>query len=184
MNLALNGRDKALIVFLSKAFGLYFFWYLLYERWLNPEGTLDQWVIDQLADSTNQLLQLLGYQLIPPNMGFQDIRVVGIDGTHGLWIGIPCNGITLFALFTGFIIAFPGPIRHKAWFIPVGLVAIHLFNLIRILSLCIVLKYFPDSLAFNHTYTFTIFVYSFVFLLWLIWVLKFATVQKNSPERV
>lgn len=27
------------------------------------------------------------------------IRTIGIDGTNGLWIGDPCNGLSLFALF-------------------------------------------------------------------------------------
>ncbi len=172
--------------FLIKAFGLYFFWYLLYEMWLHPQGRIDEAIIDQLVNANNFILSLFGYTLIPEAAGSHDIRVVGIDGTHGLWIGDPCNGITLFALFTGFVIAFPGAIKTKLWFIPVGILSIHLINVIRIVALCIVLKYFPDSLEFNHTYTFTIVVYGYVFLLWILWATKFSGINfsENKQEEI
>jgi hypothetical protein len=35
-------------------------------------------------------------------------------------------------------------------------------------------------LSFNHDYTFTLIVYSFVFLLWWIWVNKFSGVGKKQ----
>lgn len=183
----LNNRPTNLFYsFLIKAFGLYFFWYLVYEIWLHPMGTIDEAVINHLVNANNFILSLLGYSLIPETASVHDIRVVGIDGTHGLWIGDPCNGITLFALFTGFVLAFPGSLKTKLWFIPVGIISIHIINIIRIVALCIVLKYFPDSLEFNHTYTFTIVVYGYVFLLWILWATKFSGVNfsENSPGEV
>jgi exosortase family protein XrtF len=163
--------------FLSKAFGLYFFWYLTYELWLHPKAVFDNLVIENLVFWSESLLRTFGYALIPPGSAGDQIRVVGIDGTHGLWIGDPCNGISLFALFTGFVIAFPGPVKAKLWYIPAGIVFLHFINVLRIVGLTMVLKYYPSSLAFNHTYTFTIVVYSFVFLLWILWVNKFSGVK-------
>jgi exosortase family protein XrtF len=171
-------------VFLFKAFGLYFFWYLIYELWLHPQGAFDAIVINNLVFWSEALLKLMGFRLIPAGSGGDAIRVVGIDGTHGLWIGDPCNGITLFALFAGFIISFPGPVTKKLWFVPVGIVFIHFVNVLRITSLNLILRYFPSSLAFNHTYTFTIFVYGFVFLLWLWWVNKFSGVRFNIRNAI
>ena len=57
-------------------------------------------------------------------------RVIGIDGSGGLWIGDNCNGIALFGLFSGFIIAFPGKWWKKIIYIPIGIVLIEFVNVI------------------------------------------------------
>ena len=158
--------------FFLKATGLYILWYLLYELWIHPAGKFDLLIIDNLIFTSSVILKLLGYTLIDFPYSAA-IRSMGIDGTHGLWIGDACNGITLFALFTGFMLAFPGPLKAKFWFIPLGLLFIHILNIFRIVGLSVTQFYFPDALDFNHTYTFTILVYSLVFALWLIWVNKF-----------
>jgi exosortase family protein XrtF len=160
--------------FLLKALLLYIFWYLFYELWLHPKGYLDALVIDNLIKSGEFIISNLGYRLIPEPDPEWAIRTLGIDGTHGIWIGDPCNGITLFALFTGFVIAYPGPLKSKLWFIPLGLVTIHIVNIIRIVALVLITLYAPQYLDFNHTYTFTILVYSYVFFLWMIWSNKLA----------
>jgi exosortase/archaeosortase family protein len=56
-----------------------------------------------------------------------------------------------------------------------GIIIIHFVNVLRITALAIIVKVNPDWLYFNHNYTFTIVVYSFVFLLWWIWAKKYAT---------
>ncbi|MBT3646610.1 MAG: archaeosortase/exosortase family protein [Flavobacteriales bacterium] len=168
--------------FLTKAVFLYVIWYVLYDLFLHPQGALDMVVIRNLESLSRGVLDLIGFTTIEESQ-VDNIRTIGIDGTHGVWIGDPCNGLTLFALFTGFLLAYPGPIKHKLWFLPVGLLAIHLINVVRILGLALIVYFFPDPevLDFNHTYTFTIFVYSFVFLLWYIWATKF--VQPTKPAK-
>ncbi len=165
--------NKALVRFLISALVIYILWYLLYEFWLHPWKKLDLLVINTLIFFSSGILKLLNYPLI--NYPYdENIRAMGIDGSHGLWIGDPCNGITLFALFAGFIFAYPGKIKWKLIFIPFGLISIHFLNILRITSLSIIAYYSPDSLEFNHTYTFTILVYSYVFLLWYLWATKFS----------
>lgn len=102
------------------------------------------------------------------------MQVMGIDGSNGVWIGGPCNGITLMFLFAVFVIAYPGSIKNKLWYIPLGIIAVHALNIIRIVALAIIALHDPYSLDFNHTYTFTFIAYSFVFMLWMIWVNKLA----------
>jgi exosortase family protein XrtF len=160
------------VLFFIKAIGFYILWYLIYELWLHPQGRLDLFVIDQIILLSSRILSSLGFTLIDFPYD-SHTRSIGIDGTHGLWVGDPCNGLTLFALFSGFILAFPGSIKHKLWFIPLGILSIHLLNVLRVVALTTVQFYFPDWVDFNHTYTFTILVYSYVFLLWMIWVNKF-----------
>lgn len=166
--------------FFAVALLLYIGWYFVYELYLHPMGFLDVMVINNSIFFTEHLLQLLGYDVFTQEM--DAIRTIGIDGTHGLWIGDPCNGLTLFALFSGFIIAFPGPWKHKLWFIPAGIILIHFMNIIRITALSLIVKHAPEALEFNHTYTFTFLVYGFIFILWVTWVNKFSGFKKKMKE--
>lgn len=167
--------------FLLKAVLLYGLYYFVYELWLHKDGRLDLLIIKNLEDTSSFLLSTLGYNLISES-NHATIRTLGIDGTNGIWIGDPCNGLTLFALFSGFIIAFPGPIKTKLWFLPLGLLMIHLLNIIRITALALIIYYFPDPeiLEFNHTYTFTLIVYGFVFWLWYLWANNFSELNLTN----
>jgi len=168
--------------FLLKAVFLFLLWYFVYELWLHPNTGIDMFVIRNLEDLSSWLLGLTGFQLIPDS-DIDSIRTVGIDGTSGVWIGDPCNGLTLFSLFAGFVIAYPGSVMKKLWFIPLGLALIHALNVLRIAGLALILHYFPDPdiLEFNHTYTFTLIVYGFVLYLWYLWAVKLSDVSMKKP---
>lgn len=165
--------------FLLTALLLFVGWFLVYNLVIHPWGKLDALVIDNLSDLGNGVLALLGYDVLPEYALDHGYRTVIIDGSHGIWIGDPCNGLELFALFTGFIVAFPGPWRKKLLYIPIGLVAIHLINLVRVVALAILALKSPETFDFNHTYTFTMFVYGFVFLLWYLWAVRFSGVVQR-----
>lgn len=161
-----------LIVFLIAAGVLLLGWNLLYELYLHPYTLIDRYVVDNLIFFSSIILEAMGYQLMPSPPAAQQIRTIGIDGTTGVWIGDPCNGIALFALFLIFMLSYPGPIRKKLWYIPMGLILIHLVNVLRITALTIIVDVDPTWLDFNHNYTFYIIVYSVVFALWYFWAFK------------
>lgn len=155
--------------FFAFAIILFVAWLGVYEFWLHPKGELDKWIISQIIYQSGLLLKALGFSLIAEVPFDENFRTIGIDGGHSIWVGDPCNGLELFALFAGFVIAYPGKWKNKLLFIPIGIVVIHLVNVIRVAALAYIVYLNPDWLAFNHTYTFTITVYSLVFLLWYLW---------------
>lgn len=164
----LQAREKKILRFIGVFLGLYLVWMMLYYWLINPWGELDKLVINDSSLWSLWLLDKLGY---PTFQGLNEtIRTIGIAGTHGLWIGDPCNGLTLFALFSLFIIAYPGKWKHKLWYVPLGITLIHTMNIIRITALCIITLRHPDWLEFNHTYLFQIFMYMFIFALWYVWI--------------
>ena len=171
----LSPAERRIIRFVITFLGIYLSWMLLYEWLIHPWGKLDTLVINDSSQWALYLLEKLHYPTFIGNN--PTIRTIGIDGTHGLWIGDPCDGITLFALFTSFILAYPGSWKHKLWFIPAGITLIHTLNIIRITSLCIVVLKKPEWLEFNHTYLWQIFMYGFVFLLWFAWIKKFSRTE-------
>jgi len=162
-----------LVRFLGLGTGLYLLWYFLYEFWLKDHTGLDEWMVRHLILWTDHALSLFGYEL------WTDVNdvagnFVGIANGHPLEVGAPCDGIVLLALFSCFIIAFPGNLKHKLWYLPAGLIAIHLINVFRIFCLSLIIHYKPSALDFNHDYTFTILVYGFIFLLWYMWINRFS----------
>lgn len=174
--------DNRLLRFLILAFGIYLTWYVVYEVWIHPWGKLDLLVINNLIAISSVVLVGLGYDLIPPAPDGDLMRTIGIDGTHGLWVGDPCNGLTLFALFIVFVAVFPGPRKSKLWFIPLGILLLHLLNMLRIVALSIIVKESPEYLNFNHIYVFTTLLYLSIFILWYIWIQSFSGVVARSNK--
>jgi exosortase family protein XrtF len=177
----IEAREKKLIRFLGLFLGLYLVWRLLYQYIIHPWGWLDTLVINDSSLWSLWLLDMLGFETFQSTR--ETIRTIGIAGTHGLWIGDPCNGLSLFALFSLFILAYPGSWKHKLWYIPVGITLIHAMNIFRITALCIITQKAPDALEFNHTYLFQIIMYGFIFLLWYIWIKKFSPPVLNEQPQ-
>ncbi len=102
------------------------------------------------------------------------LNAISLENTPVLRVESGCDGVDLLALYLAFALAFPGPWKHKAWYIPLGLILIHLFNVVRVAALVVIASYSVEVMEFNHKYTFLILVYSFVFLLWYFWIKQFA----------
>jgi exosortase family protein XrtF len=159
--------------FILKAIFLYGFCYFFYEFFIKKYTFVDQYFIRFIINCCTITLETIGYKTFA-SREVNDIQVFGIDGSNGVWIGGPCNGITLMFLFAIFIIAYPGNLKSKLWYLPLGILLVFCLNLLRIMSLSLISLYNPAYLNFNHTYTFTFLAYSFVFGLWMLWVNKFA----------
>ena len=168
-------KKNPIIKFLVSILLFYFGWYILYEFIIHPWGKIDIGVINITISISKFILELFGYSVYT---GVE--RVIGIDGTGGLWIGDNCNAISLFSLFAGFIVVYPGNWKIKLIYIPIGILIIQLLNVIRVVGLAILDTYSRDWTEFNHTYTFTICIYAVIFLLWIYWVNKHSDKRKNE----
>jgi exosortase family protein XrtF len=177
-------KENKGVYFLIKSFAIYLIWIIAHRLILREKSAVDFFLIDNLTGTTANILQLFDFRMMTLPADVDTLGVVGIDGSHGVLIGYPCNGLELFALFTGFVLAYPGPIKKKAWFIPLGIVTIHILNLLRVIGLALLAYYAPEKLEFNHTYTFTFIVYSYVFALWLIWAVKLSGINMSKGDEV
>ena len=172
--------DRGLVRFLGVGLVGYLLWYILYQYFLKDSTLLDEWLIHSMVLVSESVLRGLGFALY--EVTTSDLRwQVGIANSVGLLeIGAPCDGLVLFVLFAVFVLAFPGPWKRKAWFIPLGILAIHVANLVRVVSLVILNYYRPQALAFNHDYTWTVLIYGFIFWLWYLWTERFSRVNEAS----
>ncbi len=152
----------------------YLLWFLTYEFYIIPKTNLDERVISNIVFFSEKILRFFSHDTYASTEDL-NMQMIGVDGAHPVWIGRPCNGVSVIAIFCVFLIVFPGKVIHKLWFIPMGIVLIHFTNILRVCALATISYYKPEYLQFNHTYTFTIIVYGLIFLLWMLWVNRFTT---------
>jgi exosortase/archaeosortase family protein len=161
--------------FLVVAAGLYLTWLIAYEGFLGPDGRLDAWLATNITVASAGLLRLLGFVAStgPGTLTATGMPVLLMDNIPAVAVGSPCDGLVLYALFAGFIIAFPGPVRPKLWFVPLGIGVLYLLNIVRVGALALNHHYAHQSVEFNHHYTFNFIVYGCICLLWMQWVRRY-----------
>ena len=163
----LYNKNRLITTFLLRGVSIYLLWWLFYDYDLVNLGFIDSFLIDNLIETTNFILSNMGYDT------FQAGNFFGIQNTSGVLIGAPCNAFSLMVLYGGFILSFPGKSKKKWWIIPTGILIIHLLNILRVMALVLLALYSPASLEFNHSYTFTLIVYSSIFIMWMYWVKQY-----------
>lgn len=174
-------KQNAFVRFVCLAGAMYLVLYLIYQFVVKKYTYYDQQFISSIIISSEKILNIFGYSTFI-RLQEIDMQLIGIDGSNGVWVGSNCNAITLFSLFAVFIIAYPGHQKSKLWFVPLGILAIHILNILRVVALSMIAYYLPpEYLDFNHTYTFTFIVYAFIFMLWMIWINKFSG-KKTEPN--
>ncbi len=172
-----NLFKEPIVKFLAVGFVIYLSWLALYEWWIHPMEWVDKGVINNTISISCKILGWFGYVT-----EISSDRMMRIQGTPGLFIGDSCNGISLFALYSIFIIAFPGRTMYKIIFIPAGILIIHLLNVIRVITLSIIETYSYSWTEFNHTYTFTLIIYACIFLMWILWINKFSGLRMKKAD--
>jgi exosortase/archaeosortase family protein len=78
------------------------------------------------------------------------------------------------------MVLFPGPWKKKLWYIPIGLIVIHLTNIFRIIALSVIVMEWPQYWTFSHDWILRPFFYVVIFIMWVIWVEKFRTKPKKA----
>ncbi|MBK9402336.1 MAG: exosortase family protein XrtF [Bacteroidetes bacterium] len=169
-------RQRAIAWFIIKALLLYITWFISYDFFIAPAGKVDAALNYRVATDAGIILDLLGYDGGTQPGDRQTIVCIKNETMVG--VGNPCNGLELFVLFAGFIICFPGSWKNKWWYILIGSLIIHFFNVMRTVSLALIQFKAPEYLDFNHHYTFTIVVYSIIFFLWIFWTNRYSSLNE------
>jgi len=135
---------------------------------------LTQWSLD----ASKLGFDLLGYKS-------EIVRSKGhiyLEGTVGVHLDRGCLGRNLMLTYIGFLLAYPGNIRSKLWYIPVGVVVIFYLNSLRIIGLGFILLYIPKWMNEFHEVIFKGIVYLFIFLMWYNWIRKYS-VTADKPKQ-
>jgi len=174
---------KILKEFATKASILFVGWLIVYHGFIVPDGRANRLLTEKVVNGTKIGLSILGYesdQKIIDSSDPNSSRYVFIDNQPVVLVADECNGFELMALYIGFLLAFPGPWKWKAIFIPIGSIIIFLINVGREIILALNYKYFQESFDFNHKYTYVFVVYLIIFLIWRFWLNRFSMIGKNQ----
>lgn len=149
--------------FVGKVLAFYALWYVAYDLWLLPDGTVDRWLSTNVASVGGSMLGGLGFEAIV------DGRILRLPGTAGVKIVNGCNGLSTLGLFIGFVLAYPGRARRRLWFLPFGIGVIYLTNVSRVVAMTLTQKYWPAAFDPLHGFGLTTIFYVVVFALWVLW---------------
>lgn len=112
-----------------------------------------------------------------------DSRLIATLNNEGGWarvvIAPECASLKQWMHWIFLMVLFPGPWRHKLWYIPAGLVVIEWTNIVRICGILLMQIPWPNSFHIAHDYIFKVFFYFIIFLMWVLWVEKF----KDRPTK-
>ena len=150
--------------FIVKVLCFFIVWYVVYELWLLPDGSLDEWISMNIISISVGIVDFLGYDVFAYN------RVIGIYGNAGIEVVDGCNGIAAMGLFLGFILAYPGSWDKRLSFSVFGIGIIYFINIIRISVLTITQQEWPKFFDFTHDYSTTTIFYITIFIMWMVWV--------------
>lgn len=89
------------------------------------------------------------------------------NGNKLLLIADGCNGLELFVLYIGFIIAMPAMLQRKLAYAILGIVIIHGVNLLRCVGLSILIEHLQPYFDIAHHYIFKMVIYGIIFILWI-----------------
>ena len=169
-------------VFVVIIFGfhyLYRYWAYQLQFWpvYDEVFVLRSWLTDIVYRNSVWALSHLTPYEFTTNDEQQTIYIAG--GYVG--INHSCSGFKQFLQWMVLMVLYPGPWKHKLWYIPLGLLVVYLINLLRIFGLSIQLFYYPQYFDFAHDYIYRPLFYAAMFVLWVIWnekIRKKESVQK------
>lgn len=123
------------------------------------------------------LLGYFGHDAFASDIHSDKSTHVGIDNFARVKVIEGCNGLSVMILFVAFLLAFPGSWKQKIWFIPAGVLVIHLFNIARVAILCWAVYSYGETGYPIYKEMFTASIYLLVLGMWYLWVHKFGMVM-------
>lgn len=166
--------------FLIRSFILFVVWKGLYLLFWSEKRTLDDpltqmvakhsvWVLNQITPGNQFTAKpLLAMKNFEGEIQVSRVSRIDRNGKPIMNIADECNGLELFILYFGFLLAMPATIKRKLWFGFGGILIIHTVNVFRCVGLGLLLMNWDTYFDIAHHYIFKIMVYSTIFILWVI----------------
>jgi exosortase family protein XrtF len=161
---------RSSLLFLGKFIGFYLIVSILYGWWVTHYEPRPDPATQLAAHQSAAILRVLGYPVTTTPHSTRPSERVLLDGHSILAVFEGCNGINVWIIFAGFMLALSKPGWRFAAFLLAGSVIIHLLNLGRILALFFVALEYPEALYFVHKYLFTAVLFGAVFAMWYLWI--------------
>jgi len=175
---------KPFLLFLLKFFVSYLILTFIYQQYLQ---SYDKAIFEvdaftqTVAQQTKWITELFGFEVMTENHTEQASVKFLINDNYVSRVVEGCNALAVMILFVAFVIAFKGKFRKTIAFTVMGILAIHVLNILRISFISIAIYKYPEYQHFLHGVVFPLIIYGFVFLLWVLWVKKFSLYADEQP---
>ena len=140
------------------------------------------WMAHHVAHATTAILHFFG-----SSASLKTNNLIRFPNGNSVYIIWACTGMKQ-AYICFCILAFSrGPWMKKAWFIPLSLAVVYLFNIFRITFIVACIENHPTWFHFLHVYVFKYIFYGVIFLMWVYWEEKIAgkkQVKASTRSRV
>lgn len=164
--------DVGLFIILIFSFHvLYVFWNERLDYW-PVKGAVDRlfvWASALLFDQSTWTLE----NIFNIDILTKDQTIIFMN--HENWysrvtVAPECTSLKQWLHWFFLMLIFPGPWKHKAWYIPLGLVIVEFINVMRVVGISLFLIRFPHDFELAHEYIFKTMFYVIIFLMWVVWV--------------
>ncbi len=171
-------------LFLGKALLLFIAWEIIYGVFLYDSQFLDHPLTTHIGESSAQFLNnftsMDGFVAKNEEWSLthdgetleEKVSAIYHNKNKVLYIANVCNGLSLMALYVGFIICMPSKFWRKILYIILGLIALDFINILRCVGLIYLREYFYIYFEFAHHYLFKATVYTATFLIWMLYCRK------------
>ena len=180
--------------FLIRSFILFVVWKGLYLLLWSEKRTLDDpltqivakhsvWVLNQITPgNTFTAKPMIAVKNFEGEIQVSRVSRIDRNSKPIMNIADECNGLELFVLYFGFLLAMPAVIKRKIWFGLCGILIIHVVNILRCVGLGLLLMNWDTYFDIAHHYIFKIMVYSTIFILWVVFSknLSFSTPKNEA----
>jgi exosortase H (IPTLxxWG-CTERM-specific) len=158
---------KAYVIFLASIFSFFF---------LLRTGLVRNYLAEPLAVAFavvgSLVLNLLSF---PATAEGTLLRVEGFAAQ----IDDVCTGIFVVAIYVSAVLAYPSGVRDKLKGLLVGVSAILALNLVRVVSLMYIGRYFPDLFETAHLLVWQSLVIFATLIVWIYWTERFVGVAQH-----
>lgn len=155
---------------------IYVFFTLFYDIYLNYHFDRVDIFSSLVGQQAAQVLRWFGFNAVTADYNIEKSTHIIVGNIPCVRVIEGCNGLSVMILFVAFLFGFPGSWKHKIWFIPAGLLLIHLFNISRVAILCWTVYRFGETGYPIYKEMFTASIYVLVLAMWYLWVQKFSII--------
>lgn len=128
---------------------------------------------DFLAEKVYQISLWLNRNILGLSITTEPVNTMWFSNGGYIAVNSSCSGLKQFYQVLVLFVLFPGPWRHKIWFIPLGFLVMFVANVFRIIALSVILLWKPELWDFSHDWILRPFFYLVLFMLWVWWVERF-----------
>lgn len=172
--------DVCLFIFITILFHLLWRNYLGFLFETGFYNTIALWLANQVYQISLWINTNLLGMVIDPDHATNTMFFRQNNGY--ILVNRSCSGFKQFYQIFFLFLLFPGPWKHKLWYIPSSMFVIFLVNIFRIVMLSLVILHWPSQWDFVHTWVLRPFFYVIIFLEWVIWVEVFKSRGRKPSQ--